>query len=116
MTSNTVGGRESDQAAVETGVPGPCLRARHAAHAAIPEGFLTASRSRSFSASSVDAFGLFGDEHVGVEQLAEELDEELAGVGEGGHGRAPFERAPVRGGHPVSGMTAPSGCQPALRR
>jgi len=34
-----------------------------------------------FGFESLDPFGLLGDEHVGGEQLADELDEELAGVG-----------------------------------
>ncbi|MCA1845423.1 MAG: adenylate/guanylate cyclase domain-containing protein [Actinobacteria bacterium] len=43
-----------------------------------------------------DALGLFGDEHVGVEQLADELDEELAGVI--GVTGSSFRRAAMRGG------------------
>jgi hypothetical protein len=35
------------------------------------------SQPFDFGFEGVEAFGLFGDEDVGVEQLADELDEEL---------------------------------------
>jgi hypothetical protein len=59
--------------------------------AGIPEPSPSAWHSRGdFGFESVDTVGLLGDAHVGVEQLADELDEELSGVGEAGHGMAPF--------------------------
>ncbi|MGH9008996.1 MAG: hypothetical protein ACRDYF_04015 [Acidimicrobiia bacterium] len=54
----------------------------------------------------VNAFGLLGDEHVGVEQLADQLGEELLGVG-GRHGTL---LSGDQGRPPGLRVAAPVGC------
>jgi hypothetical protein len=53
---------------------------------------------------SLDPLRLLGDEHIGVEQLTDQLDEKLEGV-VGCHRNAPF-RKDAEGGHPREGVTA----------
>lgn len=59
-----------------------------------------ASPAGRFGFKGLDPLGLLGDEDVGVEELADELDEELVGV-VGGH--RTFLSGDSEGGRPVEG-------------
>ena len=69
------------------------------------------SQPVDFRFERLDAFGLLGDERIGVERLGDEFDEEPAGVGQGGDGMAAPPPAP---GSAHSGLVCHPGA--GLRR